>query len=638
MPPPFPGSAAGSATGIPVIPGSAAPPPMMAPPPGGFPFPMPMMPFPLGAAPGGPGAFLPPPIPPSHFPPPSTSMAENGQHASDPIAASIPIATMKFSYLTDPGVRQPTTEEQNRTIFIGEVPDALDDFWLGQILKSSGEIASWVRLKDSLGKPKQCALVEFESIAALSKAVKVLQEVVIPGIEVEEGEAIEDDEALVARRPSQLRITYSDETKFEISEYNSSTSESAALKGDEIKKTAANIGEMLQNWLEPKSREEYKLKYMADHPDEAHETATFDFSRSLAPHLDDEELADIPAEQRAAVVKEIAAFRERANQRERERIEREEEVERKRLARIQEEKIRNREQQSASPMPGVPTGPSRMRVTSLSYSDPLEFSKSANYEEEKEIFGHDGKPLTDEEIEERRKDAHEDDLEAQFIERERRYIREENLRLSNAERELRREREDKERYERNREILLKRYADWDDDEEAAKRSEEYYYDRAAWIRNRALFRSREAEADARESELERRARGVDDSDAKGEEASSLVNSFLDGLDTGKRASTPEKNPKEELRRDAGPIRVSFKKEESPAAAKPLESKPVSIGFAKSSIKPATKPAAPFKLGAAKKSDSAPARRPAALGDDDEEQETKRRKLIPLSYDKLEDKE
>ncbi|KAK7206567.1 hypothetical protein BZA70DRAFT_288042 [Myxozyma melibiosi] len=687
--PPFPGSTADAAKAMPQIPGAptAVPPPFMAP--GAVPFPLPMMPFPPGSVPpGGPGAFPPPPTLSSHLPPPlvagnpvgsnnmSNSSNDRKPDAISAALANMPIVNIKFSFLTDPAIKQPTVDEQNRTIFIGEVPDELDDFWLGRVLKTSGEIASWVRIKDSLGKPKPCALVEFESIAALSNAVKVLQEVVIPGVEVEEGEAVEDEEnAPVLRKPSKLRITYSDETKDLIAELvnsQSSSSSSAAennnddasptlLDASTIKKTAEEIEELLQTWLEPKSRNEYKEKYIAEHPDEEREAATFDFSKSSTIKPDDEELADLPPEQRAIVIQEITSFRERANQRERERIKREEEVEKQRLARMQEEKMKkSREQQSMSPIPshhGNSSGTSSRGVTSLMYSEPLDFVKRKgakdDEEEEEDVLGSDGRPLTDEEIEERRKDMHEDDLEAQFIERERRYMREEHARIANAEREVRREHEDKERYAHNREALLKRYAEWDDDEEADARKEEYYRDRSAWLRARAMFRTREAEEDAREAEFERRqkreAEAASGGDQKGD-ATGLVDSFLDNL----KVRLPEK--KEELRRDAGPIRVSFKKEESASTAaapssssssaatpKLSENKPISIGLA---TKPGVaKPAAaPFKLGAtklgaAKKADGGAVRRPAALGDDeDEEQGKKRRKLIPLSYDKLKEEE
>ena len=69
----------------------------------------------------------------------------------------------------------------------------------------------------------------------------------------------------------------------------------------------------------------------------------------------DDELSDIPAEMRETVAKEIAAFRDRSNRRDLERMKREEEVEQQERTRT----TNGRGSRLASPPPSAPSGPSR---------------------------------------------------------------------------------------------------------------------------------------------------------------------------------------------------------------------------------------------------------------------------------------
>ncbi|KAK9451795.1 uncharacterized protein V1518DRAFT_409570 [Limtongia smithiae] len=606
-------------------------------PPGAYPFANTPMPFPgaPGMAPPSLGSrpLIPvmPHIAPVGFMPTSGSgnstYAQNDSTSSTDNRAPVEVPAMKkYFFFNDPSLRQPTETEQLRIIFIGSIPENVEDFWIARILDLLPGFSDWIRIRDALNKPQDFAFAEFEDLVSLGRSLSILADVEIPTVEskdVDKASANKDLEDI----PTKLLITYSDATKYAME------SDMANISAEETTKVVTGVSEQIKElldiWKNPKARAEYRETYIAEHKDE--ERDAFD-GLSLTAQPGDDDLTDLPPEQRVIVMKEIAAFRDRATQRERERIKREEEVEMQRLERIQAEKQR-RSAAAADSSIGDNGGNAQHGVTSTVYSQPIDFDKSKDNDD----MGPDAEGVTDEALEDQRRDKEEDELEERFLDRERRYMREEQARLASYERETRHERNDKERQLQSRENMSRRFADWDDDREEERRSDEYYRDRSAWLRSRSMFRSREIEMDEREAALERKAKGSPEHT----EASSLATSFLqqqaDELNLHRTSASRDTTPlesasenstqKEELRRDAGPIRVALKKEET---------KPVSIGFAK----PAAKSTSGFKLGMGPKKLEPAVRKMGGeakvgvLDDEEEETTTKRRKLIPLSYDKV----
>ncbi|KAK9369218.1 hypothetical protein V1509DRAFT_621499 [Lipomyces kononenkoae] len=605
------------------LPGSFNIPPYT--PPGGFPFPVPPVLNPNAAMPN---VSMPMPGPEGlSRPMPGSAPVPNAtSEASQPSDAQ-PVVPVKSSFLTDSSLRPSTVDEQLRTIFIGSIPAELDDFWLGRLLKAAGPLVGWVRIKDALGKPKEIALAEYEDSETLGIAIEVLSDMEIPVVEIEEGEEVED-ESQADRKEAKLIIKCSDKTSSLLEQQNTEN------QTETLNATRKAVSDCLEVWKDPVKRSEERENAVDENEQDGEDR---DAPRVAAGGDDD--LTDLPPEQRAVVMKEIAAFRDRANQRERERIKREEELERQRLERIQTEKRRS---DAASESPAPPSMPAKMREKSAGYgADHLTFSKGSTREEEDLTgLGPDAETLSDDALEERRRDKREDELEAKFIERERRYLREERARISNAEREMHRAEDDEKQYTRRREAMLKLLAEWDDEIEEQRRSEEYYRDRSTWLRNRAVFRSREVDADERDAAIERASQPES---GKQLDAAAMADSFLQQQAAefnlqGKREASPSRlstaeTKKEELRRDAGPIRMAFKKEEAPKAA--VNSKPISIGISRP-----TGAGMGFKVSLGGKKTEAVATKPekkAFVDEDDEGTESKRRKLIPLSYDKVEDR-
>ena len=264
----------------------------------------------------------------------------------------------------------------------------------------------------------------------------------------------------------------------------------------------------------------------------------------------DDELSDIPAEMRETVAKEIAAFRDRSTRRDLERLKREEELE-------AQERRRNlaqpRPSRLASPplatpngpvggangipigprdrgVPNAPAGPKGYQGSQL----PQDYQKGVTFVNGSGINGASTVGLTDregedsdasdEEIERRKKEKKDAELEKMYQDQKRRWLNRERSRTAAVEREKARDKDDQAHRDAEKEAVAKRLREWNDDVEASRRVEEYYLDRSLWIRNRAAFRSREANLDEldRAAEEREKARELQ----QREQAKGMADDFL----------------------------------------------------------------------------------------------------------------
>ncbi|CEG67300.1 hypothetical protein RMATCC62417_03750 [Rhizopus microsporus] len=103
--------------------------------------------------------------------------------------------------------------------------------------------------------------------------------------------------------------------------------------------------------------------------------------------------------------------------------------------------------------------------------------------------------MTDEEIERRRREKHERDVENAYRHREKRFENRQNAQLRDYEKDMKREKEEEERLVKDRAYWLERLANWDDEVEMEKGEEPYYSDRSRWRKMRENVRRREHERD-----------------------------------------------------------------------------------------------------------------------------------------------
>ena len=244
----------------------------------------------------------------------------------------------------------------------------------------------------------------------------------------------------------------------------------------------------------------------------------------------DDELSDIPAEMRETVAKEIAAFRDRSNRRDMERLKREEEIE----AMERNRSIgRPRTSRLASPPPaapsgpaggsnGIPVGPRDRSVPNAPAGPkgyqgglPRDYQKGVSFVNGTGLHGAGGgwvdrededTDASDDELERRKQAKKDAEQEKQYLDQERKWLNREKSRTAAVEREKARDKEDASRVDSSKDAEARRFREWNDDVEAKKGVDEYYVDRSLWLRNRAAFRAREANLDEQDRAAKDRER------------------------------------------------------------------------------------------------------------------------------------
>lgn len=340
--------------------------------------------------------------------------------------------------------------------------------------------------------------------------------------------------------------------------------------------------------------------------------ATKDGEIVTIPITAEDELADVPPEMRANVAKEIAAFRERSNRRDIERLRREEEIEAMERARNSGSRI-NRH---VSPLASAPSGPAggtngiplgpRDRHVPNAPSGPKSFGVQIPKDYQKGVSFVNGGSLngvsndredqdsdaSDEEIQRRLQEKQGAEQQKYYMDQERRWLNRERSRTAALEREKKRELEEDGKLQAAHEEMETRLDAWNDDTEASRKTSDYYGDRGAWLRNRGAYRSGEANAD--ESDHTAEDREQVQSAKQQERARGMADDFL-ARQAEELQPRPVETPREPQR---------FK---------------LSLG------------------AAAQKAQAATARRTVAeveglLEDEEEPETTTRRQLIPIKFD------
>ena len=230
----------------------------------------------------------------------------------------------------------------------------------------------------------------------------------------------------------------------------------------------------------------------------------------------EDELSDIPAEMRETVAKEISAFRDRSIRRDLERLRREEDMEHAERQRNNSVPRTSRLASPPSSAPvgpagganGIPLGPRERGVQGAPLGPkgfgaqiPRDYQKGVTFVNGNGVNGfalnaeEEDSDASDEELERRRKEKKEAELGKIYLDQERRWLNRERSRTAAVEREKQRDLSEESNAAKEKEAIAARLKEWNDDVEASRKVEEYYHDRSQWLRNRAIFRAREAELD-----------------------------------------------------------------------------------------------------------------------------------------------
>lgn len=422
-------------------------------------------------------------------------------------------------------LQPPTQEERLKTIFLHKIPASLgDDSSVEKFLNLVGRLRRWDSATSNLSdhKGELFGFAQFEDPESLSIAIELLKDVELPAKKQEPTDGPAEDESdnddpFKGIDKAELNFTV-DETTTKYLERWEENLPDGNTKQERLGSARSSLRQAIRDLFYPRLRTK----------DAEGDTAMGDASNANGDNVEviniplaqEDELADIPAEMREVVAQEIAAFRERSNRRDMERLKKEEEME-------EMERRRNGQRPSRldSPPPGANSIPLGPRGVPNAPSGPrgdrgMAFVNGSNGDTRED----EDTDTSDEELYQRTLAKQKAEDEKLYLEAERKWVNRERQRAAALDREMERETAEDESLTRRKEEQLEREKAWDDEKEISRKSHLYYRDRAAWARTRARDRADEEardEADRRAEESERRREAADM-----EQARDMADSFL----------------------------------------------------------------------------------------------------------------
>ncbi|OAA35958.1 Splicing factor PWI [Metarhizium rileyi] len=517
-------------------PGLGAPPGMVAPPGVGAPPGMQQANAPQSGRPGGlPASFQAPAnMPNINFNAPvirlgtSTPTTEGGRPDRSQVSGGRPGLGMERGSEQGRGAAReavqllipPTPDEKLRTIMLHQIPDGVrGDEGVQKLLGAVGILRKWESSASVMEEHKgtKFGFALFDDAESVSNAVKLLheQDVEVPVQRQacstdpppeDDLEGIEKVALQVAVDPSTLKYAES---------FEESRQDNPAALG-KLEDAQAALKQVLHELFYPpvsSGRDADGDSVMKNDADENVEVVNI-------PITQEDELADIPAEMREVVAGEIAAFRERSNQRDLERLRKEEEME-------EMERQRNGSSRPSGGAYLVPLGPKG--TVPNAPSGPRGQNGHGRVSFVNGEFGinraEEDSDASDEELNRRHIKAQQTEDEKAYMDAERKWANRERSRQSALDREQDREKQEAETEQLKKAEHLDRDKLWDDEREASRKSHPYYRDHGTWARKRGMDRADEEskdDADRRAEHDERRRE-----QAQVEKARGMADSFLD---------------------------------------------------------------------------------------------------------------
>lgn len=409
----------------------------------------------------------------------------------------------------------PTREEIARTIFVGNIPDGVGgDEGMERILETAGKLVRWTRATDANNKPQTFGFAEFADAQSLETAADIFKDVKVPAKRQKPGQEKKDDEEI---ETSQLHVMVDDASIKYAEEWSKTRNEDEATVQFRLDSAKEALSGVLASLFNPPNMPQMEYGgdvMMQDMPAQDGDGVEVAFVNLTNA---EDELADIPAEMREIVAAEIAAFRDRSNQRDRERLRREEELE-------EAERRRSGRRSPPASAPtgpgganGVPVGPRADRGVQGAPSGPRgsqfpkDYQGGVNFTNGGSLNGgtyfsreDDDDSASDSEIERRRKKKRDEELESEYQRQLAKWLKHESRSVSSLERTSDRLKNQEAEQQAARDAQAKQLKEFDDDQEASTRRHLYYRDRGEYMREREKVREREAKEDAVDRAQEQR--------------------------------------------------------------------------------------------------------------------------------------
>jgi hypothetical protein len=385
----------------------------------------------------------------------------------------------------------PSSEEKVRTVFVHSIPESLSTGdGIEKLLGAVGKLRRWDACTSVMEEHKgaKFGFALYDDPESLSTAIKLLHEqaveVPLKRQPVATNPPPEDDDTFEGFEKAKLQVSVDESSLMYIESYEEEKGDDA---GSEQRLSAAKaaLKQVIRELFYPPVGSGADANGDVSMKNNENGENVEVVNITLAQ---DDELSDIPAEMREVVAGEIAAFRERSNQRDLERLRKEEEME-------EMERRRNgapRSSRLATPpggaganniplgprgAPSGPKGQNGVNRVPFVYGGVSNAEYSINREDE-------DTDADDEELYRRQQAKQKAEADKSYAEMERKWANRERSRQAALEREQERERQESETFERRKQEQLERDKAWDDDREASRKSHLYYRDPVSWARKR----------------------------------------------------------------------------------------------------------------------------------------------------------
>lgn len=434
----------------------------------------------------------------------------------------------------------PSREEIARTIFVANIPQGVGgDEGMERILATAGHLTRWIRATDANNKPQTFGFAEYDDAQSLETAAEIFKNVEVPTHRQEPGGKKEGDAEV---EKTKLQVMVDDASIKYAEEWKSRRNEdetAAQFRIDQAKEALDHVLASLFNPPQPLPMDHNgDMNNMQDvHMQDGDGVEVVNIAFNA-----EDELADIPADMREIVAAEIAAFRDRSNRRDQERLRREEEIE------AEERRRAGRRASPPASAPtgpggsgganGVPLGPRADRGIQGAPSGPKgsqfprDYQGGVNFVNGGEMKNgvyikheEEDDSASDEEIERRRKKHEEDDLNDLFKKKLSQWTKQEGRTATSIERTTDRMKNEEAQKERRREQQARYLEEFDDDVEASKKEHIFYRDHGEYMREREKIRDREHRDDARDRADEQREMAIQQKER--DVARGLADSFLE---------------------------------------------------------------------------------------------------------------
>lgn len=417
----------------------------------------------------------------------------------------------------------PSREEIARTIFVGNIPDGVGgDDGMERILETAGKLVRWTRATDANNKPQTFGFAEFADAQSLETAAAIFKDVRVPTKRQKPGQAKreggEGDEEKEEVETTKLQVMVDDASIKYAEEWSKTRNEDENTVQFRLDTAKEALSQVLASFFSPPNVPQTEYggdTLMQDAPAQDGEGVEVAFVNLTGA---DDELADIPLEMREIVAAEIAAFRDRSNQRDRERLRREEEL---------EAEERRRSGRRASPPPSAPTGPGGANGVPLGPKAdrgvqgapsgpkgsqfPRDYQGGVNFVNGGTVNNgvyinreDDDDSASDSEIERRRKKKRDEELEEAYRKQLARWTKHEERTMGSLDRTSAHVKDVEAKQQAVRDAQAKQLKEFDDDNEATGRRHLYYRDHGEYMREREKVRERESREDAMDRAQEQR--------------------------------------------------------------------------------------------------------------------------------------